>query len=178
MEEEKFKKELDKAIVSRHYKFTDYKKKENEEFCIFIVDTVLLHPEIRDHDLIEEERYYLSTSSELSRGQYKFDICFHSKIEMLKVYEYLVSKGYKYSKIYMESSRNTEECKYTLNNIKNGNQFLSFIGCQNILSVTINLKDLDKFKKDIQDIRKDLGYRNVWRSETLYNYFKNYKIVD
>lgn len=178
MSKEDIKKEIEYSIILKHYRFTDYRKDEKNNFGVFIVDRTLLHPDIKNKKLIEKEKYELGITSELNKGQYKFDICFHSRIEMLNVYKYLVELGYKYCKIYVESSKYTSEELFTLDEIKEKKKDLNFFGCCNILNVIINSKNLWQFKKDIHSIREKLGYRNVWRGEFLYSYFNNYKIVD
>ena len=66
---------------------------------------------------------------------------------------------------------------YSIENLYNSEYVYMFdtLGSRNILKVTICLKDLDIFKKDLYNLTE---YRTIWSDETIYNYFNNLKIID
>ena len=169
-EEEKLREDLKNAIEVKDgfYKITPYRnEKENKKFGIVMVDSVLLHPSIRDEILLKKELYHLKDTTILSRGQINFEVQCNSREELLKVYLYLIQKGYKYTKILYESSRYSKEKLYTLEDFRNRKSYGQSI--HNILSVYVFLKDLDKFKKDISEMRESIGIRNIWRSGGGFN---------
>ena len=145
----------------------EYIECSEKEFGVFVVTPILLHPEIKDKNLIEKERRNLAGKLEgLNKGQVRFNICFHSRIEMLKVYLYLLEeKGYNKLRLLEEKPRETKERVYKLEDILNGTDFITFSGCGNILKLTVNIKDLSKFKEDILSVSGKFNIKNIWESE-------------
>ena len=168
--------DLEKKAIDLYgkYKLVIPENKE-ESFSIFNVDTFLLHPKIKDPKLLREEFYRLSTGSELSRGQYNFEIQCISKEELLEIFLYLTRKGYKYTKILWQSTREIKRVWYTFEELEKYKKGYA-PGIHNILEVIINLKDLERFKKDVRDLTK-LGYKNVWRGR-VYDFWNKDRIID
>ena len=175
-EEEKFRRDLEENSVSirNEYKLMPWDK--SDRFSIIKVDPILLHPGFKDKKLIDNESYELSTESDLSRGQYRFEVQCESKEELIEIFLYLTRKGYKYTKILWQSTREVKRVWYTFEELKKDIKGFA-PGIHNILEVIINLKDLEKFKKDIYDLRDELNYRNDWRGE-VYDFWNRDRIID
>lgn len=166
----------DGSIRSDYYTFPKSKK---SIFGIIKVWPELLHPEIKDEELEEKEKYTLGIIS-LNKGQIQFEIYTNSREEVHEVFLYLLQRGYRHIKVVKDTSRkrsNGLKKKYSLESLYNSKDVYLFntLGSSNILKVTIDISNLTKFKKDLYEFIK---YRTIWLDKTLYNYFNNSKIVD
>lgn len=163
-------------IKNNYYIFPKSKK---SVFGIIKIWPELLHPEINDIVLKKKEKYILGEIS-LNRGQVQFEIYTNSREEVHEIFLYFLRKGYKHIKIVEDISRkdsNGLKKNYSIENLYNSEYVYMFdtLGSRNILKVTICLKDLDIFKKDLYNLTE---YRTIWSDETIYNYFNNLKIID
>lgn len=165
------------GIQSDYYLFPDSIKKD---FGIIGIWPELLHPGITSKKLKDEERYNLSIIS-LNRGQTKFEVYANSREEIHEIFLYFLRRGYRHIKIVKDTSRKGSTCSkkiYSLENLYNSKNVYMFntIGSRNILNITINLKNLDKFKEDLFNFS---GYRTIWLNNSICNNIRNnFKIVE
>ena len=138
---------------------------DEERFCVYVVGPTLLHPRVTDKELKEKEINYLRKECE-KNSSLKFDICFHSRVEMLTVYLYLLKNDYEV-KLLEESPYDIKERFYNFEDLRNGKDDITFAGCRNVLCLNIDLtlENLDKLKRDLMNIRDLTGYKNIWESE-------------
>lgn len=172
-------KTVDGGLENKEYIFTPYKENEKKEFCIINIWPGLLYPEVKNKYTIDKEKYTIGRES-LNKGQIKFEIYAGSREELHNIFVYFSKKGYRHIKICFDGYRNgVTEKSYTLEKLYSSNYYYSpnILGCENIMTITICTKYLEKFKKDIKNLRKEYGYRTSWEGEKLYSY-DNKKIID
>lgn len=140
------------------------KKKGEDRFCIYVVGPTLLHPRVINKELKENEIKRLKKTEK--NNKLTFDICFHSRIEMLNIYLFLLKKNYNVN-LLEESPYEIEEKFYYFKDLIEGKVDINFAGCRNILNLNIDLtlENLDKFKDDLMNVGNITGYKNIWESE-------------
>ena len=162
----------EKNLVIDNFEITPNNKGEKENFCVFNIDPVLLHPSIQDIDLKRKEVYNLRFAfDESHKGHIKLQMFFKSLTEMYKVYIELKRIGYRPKIEEEHKNSRIDEVILSLKDIKKYKDVSPFGGL-NVINIWIEEKGLDKFKSDILSLRQKLGYRNVWGDRDIWNGLK------